>query len=465
MNVRITYFCMYLFFISIFLTSCQSEDMYIKNEGAGTKSDVSIKKLKGLEAKKAENLLKSVLEKSGGLTLVSGHSSMRTDEETIDYNNILLVLDTLGIKNYTFKILNHPDDNYKTFHNLILTDKEGQFELTVMKYEMTESFALDYASLLKSFYEFEGKISALSLNPALDPCAEIISDYPATVSNPDDDDDGGGSGNEPPPVSDPGDGGSDGGSVGGGTTWCVTPILSFVCSCSRSYGSWGDYLNSMCGNGSNPGYTVTMVIRFSFGTDCRLADDPCNPDGTIGVIADEKPCLGDPVKNPKICPSSPSNPAGGTYGCTRNDPNKTCDGYIGKKKHGGVDIIGNLNDKVFSMYGGKVVNIKKTMGSTQYLANSLGNYIEIESVINGQTIRIKYCHMGNVNFEEEDIIPQGTYIGSIGRSGNAAARGVTTHLHIQSAVKVGDVYQATNPLDYFTTEFNETTFEPETNCN
>jgi hypothetical protein len=73
--------------------------------------------------------------------------------------------------------------------------------------------------------------------------------------------------------------------------------------------------------------------------------------------------------------------------------------------------------------------------------------------------------MGNVNFEEEDIIPQGTYIGSIGRSGNAAARGVTTHLHIQSTVKVGDVYHASNPLDYFTTEFNETTFEPETDCN
>lgn len=290
MNVRITYFCVYLFFISTFLTSCQSEDMYIKNEGTGSKSDVKIKNLKGLEAKKAENLLKSVLEKSGGLTLGS-NGSMRTDEETIDYNNILFVLDTLGIKNYTFKILNHPDDNYKTFHNLILTDKDGLFELTVMKYEMTESFAQDYTSLLKNFYEFEGRISALSLNPALDPCAEIISDYPATVPNPDDDDDGGGSGAEPPPTSGPGDGNpGDGGSVGGGTNWCVTTILNFVCSCNRSYGSWDDYLNSMCGDGSNPGFTVTMVVSFSLGTDCRLADDPCSPDGVIGVIDPEEDC-------------------------------------------------------------------------------------------------------------------------------------------------------------------------------
>ncbi|WP_284650840.1 M23 family metallopeptidase [Flavobacterium terrisoli] len=449
-------------FFSVFLTGCQTEDLYLKNEEAGIKSDVRIKHLKGLEAKKAGNLLKSVLEKSGGLHLGSGSASMRTDEESIDYNNILLVLDTLGIKNYTFKILNHPNDDYKTFHNLVLTDKNGEFELTVMKYEMTDSFAEQYAAFLKSFNEFEGKISAMGLSTALDPCGEIVNDYPATIANPNEDDGGGSGETDPPPAGNPGDGSS----VGGGNTWCLTLVIKFVCSCGRSYGSWDDYTGSICGDGSNPGFTVTMVISYSLDAGCRSAGEPCNPDGVIGVIdPEETPCAGDPVKDPKICPSSPSNPAGGTYGCTRNDPNRTCDGYVGKKKHGGVDIQGNLNDKVYSMYGGKIVNIRKTMGATQYQANSLGNYIEVESVVNGQTIRIKYCHLGNVNFEEEDIIPQGTNIGTIGRSGNAAAKGVTTHLHIQSTVKIGSTYQASNPIDLFTTTFNEVTFEPETDCN
>jgi len=279
MYVRIIYFCMYFIVFSILLTSCQTEDLYVKNDGNGTKSGVNIKHLKGFEAKKAENLLKSVLGKPGGLHLGS-NETMREGETTIDYNNILLVLDTLGIKNYTFKVVNHPNDNYKTFHNLVLTEKDGSLELAVMKYEMTDVFANDYNSFLKTFHEFEGKISALGLSDALDPCSEISVDYPTNPSDPDGDGDGSGGGNEAPPTDDPG--GILAG--GGGASWCVSMVVRFVCSCGRNYNTWDGYLNSMCGDGSNPGYTLTVVISYTLDAGCRLAGDPCSPDGVIGVV-------------------------------------------------------------------------------------------------------------------------------------------------------------------------------------
>lgn len=281
MNVRIIYFCMCLF--SVGLIGCQAEDAYVKHKDYGVKSGVQIKRLSGIEAKKAENLLKSELQKSGGLNLGSNQSNLRGNQQEIDYDNILMVLDTLGIRNYTFKILNHPDDNNKIFHNLVLTEKNNHLEVAVMKYEMTDLFAEEYSSFLKTFYEFEGKISALGFSTALDPCSEITVDYPVSEPNPDN---GNGNGLEPPsPPNAPGPGEGSGNS--GGSSWCVSMVLHFVCSCGRSYSSWGDYQNSICGDGSNPGFTVTMVISYSLDSNCRSAGEPCSPDGMIGVINDK----------------------------------------------------------------------------------------------------------------------------------------------------------------------------------
>lgn len=214
------------------------------------------------------------------------------------------------------------------------------------------------------------------------------------------------------------------------------------------------------GDGTNPPYTNPPPTN---------ANE--NPDGTIitaAVIDMENnypPCPGDPVKSPKICPSSPGNPSGGTFGCTRNDPKKTCDGYVGKKKHAGVDIQGQVDDKIYNMYSGKIVDIRKIFGKTEYIKDSLGNYIVIESIINGQTVRIKYCHMGSVLFEIGNTIAQGMNIGTIGRSGNAGSPAVKTHLHIQSKVKDGSIWTDSNPINYLNTKYNNSNFDIESTCN
>jgi len=172
----------------------------------------------------------------------------------------------------------------------------------------------------------------------------------------------------------------------------------------------------------------------------------------------DSPCPGDPVKNPKICPSSPSNPAGGTYGCTRNS-NTSCGGIQGKKKHGGLDIQLPPGSQIFTMQGGKVVSSRDFFGASQYVKNSLGNFVEIESVVNGQTVRIKYCHLSTVSVNNGNTVSQAFPIATSGTSGNAAASGVTPHLHIQAKLKVGDSWVEVDPIDYLDTNFSPTTFQ------
>ncbi len=183
----------------------------------------------------------------------------------------------------------------------------------------------------------------------------------------------------------------------------------------------------------------------------------------------EQPCNGDPVKNPIICASSPTNKKGGTFGCTRNHPTKICDGQIRKKKHGGVDIEGDVFDRVYNMHSGVVVSVRNNMAILEYKANSLGNYIEIETTTSlGTIIRIKYCHMGNIQYNIGDSVPQGAFIGYIGRSGNAAALGVKTHLHIQSKANFGGTWLETDPINLFDRIFDQNTFEPtgsKSSCN
>lgn len=173
---------------------------------------------------------------------------------------------------------------------------------------------------------------------------------------------------------------------------------------------------------------------------------------------DEPPCSGDPVKNPTICPSSPSNPAGGTYGCTRNG-NSSCGGLPGKKKHGGLDLQLPPGSQVFAMHGGTVVSSRNMFGASQYVKNSLGNYIEIESVINGETIRIKYCHLSSVAVNNGSSVTEGLPIAQSGTSGNAAAAGVTPHLHLQAKKKIGNSWVEVDPMNFMDTIFSPTTFQ------
>lgn len=169
------------------------------------------------------------------------------------------------------------------------------------------------------------------------------------------------------------------------------------------------------------------------------------------------PCPGDPIQNPKICPSSPTNIAGGTYGCTRSG--EKCDAIQGKKKHGGIDIKCEPLEKVYAMYSGTVVDKRNTFQHDQYAKKSFGNYVTIESIINGQTIRIKYCHLGYVADLATGLLSQGHPFALSGTSGNAARKSVTPHIHIEALKKVGNIWVKINPIDLLDTEYSNN-FQP-----
>ncbi|WP_396195310.1 glycoside hydrolase family 108 protein [Flavobacterium sp.] len=282
MNVRILYFWVILSVLLCSLQSCQTEELYVKEKDLGKKSGITTEYLKGDEAIRIARMLKT---KFNNLGVNSQQQSVsRTDYQEIDYNNILLVVDSLGVRNYIFRVTNHPEDNYKTFHNLVMTDKNGELELTLMKYAMTDTFAQEYQEQLKKFEEFKGTITSKKMLQT-NPCEDIEADFTSpTNGDPDSGSGGGGIGGT---VDDP-VGGSGSAPGGSDNTNCIEVSLTVICQCKRSYSSWENYLTSMCGDGSNPGYDVTLVVTY---TDvCQMGTLRCAPDGAIGVIDEEKDC-------------------------------------------------------------------------------------------------------------------------------------------------------------------------------
>ena len=276
---------------TLIFIGCQLEDEVQQNPHEKVDSGNSIRTLNGEDAQQVRNKLMSLLKEKGTIhVLEESNEFARTDGGTIDFNSILEVMDTLGVKNYTFRVINHPQDDYKTFHNLILTEKQGVFEATMMEYKMTEQFAAAYNSQLKSFQEFAGRVGASSITPIADPCQEIIVEIPDPISQTPGDPAGGSADPGEPSYGSPG---SDPGAGGGMSSGCVDIVVSVECSCGRSYSSWDNYTSSVCGNGSYPGFTVTVVISYQYNMLCRAEDDPCNPEGLIGVM--------EPVKNPLDC--------------------------------------------------------------------------------------------------------------------------------------------------------------------
>ena len=192
-------------------------------------------------------------------------------------------------------------------------------------------------------------------------------------------------------------------------------------------------------------------------------------DCPLGQVEDKdgncvkKPCKGDPVANVEIASSGKSGKKGGTFGCTRKDSRVTCGGIKGDRKHSGLDVKAAINTNTFSMYDGKVSDIRNSFSPGQYKNGSLGNYILVTTRINGETVFIKYNHLNEVNVKIGDIIKAGDVIGLNGNTGNAAIDDdIIPHIHLQV---FNTQWESINPLDFLTTKFDNE-FNPISNdCN
>lgn len=156
------------------------------------------------------------------------------------------------------------------------------------------------------------------------------------------------------------------------------------------------------------------------------------------------PCGGNPVANPTLAASN-GNIQGARFGNTRNN---------GTKFHDGTDIASAPNAAIYSMYPGKVIDSRNSFAAGQYAANSYGNYVTVQSTINGQTVILKYNHLNGINATVGSTITAGTQLGVSGTTGNAAAIGVIPHVHIQASTVVNGVTTKVNPENYLATKFD-----------
>lgn len=167
----------------------------------------------------------------------------------------------------------------------------------------------------------------------------------------------------------------------------------------------------------------------------------------------KKPCPGDPVQNPEIAPQKNSGIAGGMYGCTRNGSG--CAGQLSKKYHGGMDFKAHYGQPIFAMYDG-VAKLRTQYNKKGTSVVGAGHYVEINSTINGKTVKALYFHLKKNN-RKSGKVKAGDVIGYLGDSGNlktAIKQGYAeSHLH----VKVKESGSVVNPNNYLSNKINPKT--------
>jgi len=181
--------------------------------------------------------------------------------------------------------------------------------------------------------------------------------------------------------------------------------------------------------------------------------NPCDTSNPPDYCAEPDLCIGNPLPNPEVTPSGGWNTKGGTYGNTRScNSSGVCSQF-----HDGIDLSAEVNTPLYSMHSGTVVGVESNFAPGEYKERSYGNYIIIESIVNGETIRLKYAHLNALSVTMGSTIYPGKKIGLTGNTGNAQTKDevvVLPHVHVQGQKKVNGQFTKTNPNNYMATKFN-----------
>ena len=97
----------------------------------------------------------------------------------------------------------------------------------------------------------------------------------------------------------------------------------------------------------------------------------------------------------------------------------------GRRHHRGIDLVAAVDSPVRAIRSGTVVEVGVHRG--------LGRFVELE---HRQHLRSVYAHLQEVLVESGARIRQGARIGTVGKTGNARHRWITSHLHLE-VVKEG----------------------------
>jgi murein DD-endopeptidase MepM/ murein hydrolase activator NlpD/cell wall-associated NlpC family hydrolase len=138
-----------------------------------------------------------------------------------------------------------------------------------------------------------------------------------------------------------------------------------------------------------------------------------------------------PVAGRKINAADKEGEGEGVYGSDRAG---------GARKHQGVDIEGNVGDRVGSFASGTVLAAGPRGG--------YGNTVIVQHDDGKMTL---YAHLDGINVKPGQKVGQNEQLGTMGRTGNTPSTG-DTHLHFEmiEGSKKGDVYSGTtvDPMKY-----------------
>lgn len=105
----------------------------------------------------------------------------------------------------------------------------------------------------------------------------------------------------------------------------------------------------------------------------------------------------------------------------------------GRRIHKGLDLLAKVGTPVYAAKSGKVISASQNPG--------MGKHVILRHREGMITI---YGHLSSIAVQKGDYVRQGTVIGSVGKTGNAAARDMLPHLHFE--VRKNGVPQ--DPLEY-----------------
>lgn len=422
-----------LFSLGIVIYSCVDDDlMHEHEEGKKLKiSTVSMTEVPFLQEKIAH-----VKQQKNGTSYL----------DSINTEQVLRMIDTLGVDNFTFSLTNTEAANVLT--NLVATkNTNNTWRLYMVRYTVNENSSVkEFLQGLSSHTNtYTGSIETLDLQGNViskknyengqvtssnKSCEEIVDEFIECTC--------------------------EAHHRGAELTTCTCDSFQYVVVTMPAYGPG-------CGNSPNGGD----------GDDGESDDGGDSNGSTTGPFIPIKPCPGDPVIRPTIAGTRTDHPSkyGGTFGCTRFTRDD-CDGLYsgnGSQKHEGLDIANPDGFMFYAMYSGTVIAKYTSAPNNRETNPGIGNYVEVETIgiFNGQmeTIRIKYAHLKDVkNLANEDIdvgdyVFQGLKLGTSGKSGNAYDV-PNKHIHIEvKKQNANGNWEKVDPEPYLHTKFDDN-YEP-----
>lgn len=162
-------------------------------------------------------------------------------------------------------------------------------------------------------------------------------------------------------------------------------------------------------------------------------------------ITGEVPCVGNPVKNPRIAEQKQNFGVDGGRFTVGDDAVRDA----GNTDHKGLDLLVGHGEPLFTMKDGKVEAIGNSF--------DFGKYVIVSYDINGEDVWMLYGHLNTANVVSGTSISQGTVIGTVEISGNLAGaiRDGYAYQHVHMETRIGG-WSGTpkDPEDYITTQFD-----------